>query len=156
MGPDPVPPPPRWLWYGCLSTIVMFLLGLLAVFLFYTRVLTPGQRESAKNRLPFLAPLFENFDPPLPPPDLRLPTPLPGGARGEILLTIPPRFLQTPSATPSPPPPHRNTATADGYGNRPTYGNPAESHAIADATPRQQFARSGGDNGDELPAPDLE
>ena len=103
MGPDHVPPPPRWLWYGCLSAIVMFLLGLLAVFLFYTRVLTPGQRESAKNRLPFLAPLFENFDPPLPPPDLRLPTPLPGGASGEILLTVPPRFLQTPSATPLPP-----------------------------------------------------
>lgn len=116
MGPEPISPPPRWLWYGCLSTALLALLSLLAVFLFYTQVLTPGQRESAKNRIPFLAPLLENFDPPLPPPDLRLPTPLPGGTSGQMLLTSPPLFLRTPTVTassippsPSPLPP---TATA--------------------------------------------
>jgi len=111
LGPERVSPPPRWLWYGCWTTILLALLSLLAIFLFYTRVLTPGQRESAKNRIPFLAPLLENFDPPLPPPDLRLPTPLPrdSDTSGEMLLTSPPLFLRTPSVTPSIIPPSPTT-----------------------------------------------
>ena len=105
MEPENVAPPPRWLWFGCLGTTLLALLAVLAVVFFYTKVLAPGQRESAKNRLPFLAPLLENLDPPLPPPDLRLPTPLPGGASGESLLNNPPSFLQTPTAAPSAAPP---------------------------------------------------
>ena len=102
-------PPPRWLFYGCLATALLALACLIALALIYARVLRPGQRESAKNRLPALAPLLQYLDPPLPPPNLSLPTPLP--ANGEngaaLLLDEPPVFLftatATASATPAPP-----------------------------------------------------
>ncbi len=111
--PTGVASPPPWLWFGCLGFAILALATLVVALLFYVELLTPGQREAAKNRLPFLAPLLRNLDPPLPPPDTRLPTPLPGGANGANLLLTPPNFLDdiAATATETPPTPTPLSAT---------------------------------------------
>jgi hypothetical protein len=67
---------PRWFMPGVVVVIVLaWLVGGTAFVTVYRNSLAPGQREAAKSILPFLT----AFDPPLPPPDTSLPTPIPGG-----------------------------------------------------------------------------
>jgi hypothetical protein len=65
---------PRFLLPVLIVILVLaWLVGSGAFVLVYRNSLAPGQREATKSLLPFMA----AFDPPLPPPDTSLPTPVP-------------------------------------------------------------------------------
>jgi hypothetical protein len=79
--------PRRFLLWLVIGLSLIWLVGGAAFILVYRSSLAPGQRETVKNSLPFMA----MFDPPLPPADTSLPTPIPnqGGISPQDLLNSP-------------------------------------------------------------------
>lgn len=119
---------PRWILPTVIVLLVLaWVVGGAGFALVYRNSLAPGQREVAKSILPFMA----MFDPPLPPPNTSLPTPIPagedsispndllvaplGGGSTPIATTVPtnvPAVIQVePTATFTPTPQPTMTAT---------------------------------------------
>ncbi len=104
----------RWATVVTGAWVVMWIIASIATVLIYRNVLAPGQRETVKHYLPFMA----AFSPPLPPVGSSLPTPVPSengnGIDPASLLDAPLTFGATatpttasvapaaPSATPQP------------------------------------------------------
>jgi hypothetical protein len=90
---------PRGVPVGIMVLLVLaWVIGGTAFAMVYRNSLAPGQRETAKFYLPFM----QLFDPPLPPPDSSLPTPIPaesGGISPEDLLGAPLGGASTPVPT---------------------------------------------------------
>jgi hypothetical protein len=70
----------RWAAVVTATWIVVWIIASLATILIYRNVLAPGQRETVKHYLPFMA----AFNPPLPPPGSSLPTPVPNDSGSGI------------------------------------------------------------------------
>jgi hypothetical protein len=80
--------PRRFILGLVIALVLAWIIGGGAFVLVYRNSLAPGQREAAKSLLPFM----KVFDPPLPPPNTSLPTPIPaaeGGISPNDLLTAP-------------------------------------------------------------------
>ncbi len=93
--------PSRFLPILTAVLVVGWLIGGTLFALVYRNSLAPGQRETTKSLLPFMA----IFDPPLPSADTSLPTPIPNEESGispEDLLAAPLGFSSTEEATESP------------------------------------------------------
>lgn len=90
-----------WLWLT-VGWVVLWLIGGAAFVLIFRNSLAPGQRETVKAYLPFMA----MFAPPLPPVDTSLPTPVPAdesGISADQLLNAPLGGLNAPQSATSEP-----------------------------------------------------
>lgn len=80
--------PPRFALWLTAGWIVLWVIASLIFIQIFRNSLAPGQRETVKHYLPFMV----MFEPPLPPADTSLPTPIPdqsGGISPEDLLGAP-------------------------------------------------------------------
>lgn len=67
---DGLRPPPRILFWGLISAVLLTIVGILAGIFIFRDVLTPGQQQRVIDSLPFMSILL----PPHPAPDTLLPT----------------------------------------------------------------------------------